>query len=87
MASVAEQLNKVVEKTERLIELCAALQEENDLLKLESEALKRGPKSQYKQNKRPRRKASCVESWLSRFQKQMKKVLTLSKKLTTLCRK
>ncbi|MBK0378398.1 hypothetical protein [Mucilaginibacter segetis] len=39
MASVAEQLNKVVEKTERLIELCAALQEENDLLKLENEAL------------------------------------------------
>jgi phage shock protein A len=39
MASVAEQLNKVVEKTERLIELCTALQEENDLLKLESEAL------------------------------------------------
>jgi phage shock protein A len=37
--SVAEQLHKVVEKTERLIELCAALQEENDLLKLESEAL------------------------------------------------
>ena len=39
MASVAEQLSKVVEKTERLIELCTALQEENDLLKLESEAL------------------------------------------------
>lgn len=39
MASVADQLSKVVEKTERLIELCAALQEENDLLKLESEAL------------------------------------------------
>ena len=39
MASVAEQLTKVVYKTERLIELCAALQEENDLLKLESEAL------------------------------------------------
>jgi regulator of replication initiation timing len=39
MPSVAEQLNKIVEKTERLIELCAALQEENDLLKLESEAL------------------------------------------------
>ena len=37
--SVAEQLSKVVEKTERLIELCAALQEENDLLKLESEAM------------------------------------------------
>ncbi|WP_454800914.1 hypothetical protein [Mucilaginibacter phyllosphaerae] len=39
MASVAEQLSKVVGKTERLIELCTALQEENDLLKLESEAL------------------------------------------------
>lgn len=37
--SVADQLNNVVEKTERLIELCTALQEENDLLKLESEAL------------------------------------------------
>ncbi|RFZ82067.1 hypothetical protein DYU05_15670 [Mucilaginibacter terrenus] len=39
MPSTAEQLSKVVYKTERLIELCAALQEENDLLKLESEAL------------------------------------------------
>jgi len=39
MTSVADQLDKVLEKTERLIELCAALQEENDLLKLESEAL------------------------------------------------
>ncbi len=40
MASVAEQLDKVVFKTERLIELCSALQEENDLLKLENESLK-----------------------------------------------
>ena len=37
--ALAEQLNTIVERTERLIELCAALQEENDLLKLESEAL------------------------------------------------
>lgn len=37
--AVAEQLNKIVERTERLIALCSALQEENDLLKLESEAL------------------------------------------------
>jgi hypothetical protein len=37
--TLAEQLNKIVERTERLIELCAALQEENDLLKLESESL------------------------------------------------
>ena len=39
MASVADQLDKVVEKTERLIELCSAMQEENDLLKLENESL------------------------------------------------
>ncbi|QXV67285.1 hypothetical protein INP83_09425 [Mucilaginibacter sp. 21P] len=37
--NIADQLSNVVEKTERLIELCSALQEENDLLKLESEAL------------------------------------------------
>ena len=37
--ALAEQLNRIVDRTERLIELCAALQEENDLLKLESEAL------------------------------------------------
>jgi regulator of replication initiation timing len=37
--ALAEQLGTIVERTERLIELCAALQEENDLLKLESEAL------------------------------------------------
>jgi regulator of replication initiation timing len=39
MASVADQLDKVVEKTERMIELCSAMQEENDLLKLENESL------------------------------------------------
>ena len=37
--STASQLNKVIEKTERLIELCGALQEENDLLKLENNNL------------------------------------------------
>ncbi|MEO8885501.1 MAG: hypothetical protein ABI367_05520 [Mucilaginibacter sp.] len=37
--SLASQLNKVIERTERLIELCGALQEENDLLKLENQSL------------------------------------------------
>lgn len=40
MAVLANQLDKVIEKTERLIELCTALQEENDLLKLENQSLK-----------------------------------------------
>ena len=37
--STAAQLDKVISKAERLIELCSALQEENDLLKLENETL------------------------------------------------
>jgi regulator of replication initiation timing len=45
MPTVAEQLNRVVEKTERLIELCSALQEENDLLKLENQTLSGALKS------------------------------------------
>ncbi|WP_412467794.1 hypothetical protein [Pedobacter sp. KLB.chiD] len=40
MASVADQLDKVLQKTARVIELCNALQEENDLLKLENQSLK-----------------------------------------------
>jgi hypothetical protein len=40
MGQVADQLHIVVEKTSRLIDLCGALQEENDLLKLENQSLK-----------------------------------------------
>jgi len=39
MSSLADQLSKIVIRTEHLIALCNALQEENDLLKLESETL------------------------------------------------
>jgi regulator of replication initiation timing len=39
MPSTAEQLTQVVEKTQRLIALHSALQEENDLLKLENQSL------------------------------------------------
>jgi len=40
MTSVADQLNSVLQKTTRLMELCNALQEENELLKLENEFIK-----------------------------------------------
>lgn len=40
MSSVADQLTSVLQKTARLIELCGALQEENELLKLENESIK-----------------------------------------------
>lgn len=40
MSSVANQLDSVIQKTARLIELCNALQEENDLLLKENEFVK-----------------------------------------------
>lgn len=39
MPSTADQLTAITDKTERLIELVSALQEENDLLKLENQSL------------------------------------------------
>jgi phage shock protein A len=40
MSTVADQLDSVLHKTARLIELCNALQEENDLLIRENESVK-----------------------------------------------
>lgn len=40
MPAVADQLHSVIQKTARLIELCNALQEENQLLKAENERQK-----------------------------------------------
>ncbi|WP_367865586.1 hypothetical protein [Pedobacter sp. WC2423] len=40
MSSVAEQLDSVLHKAARLIELCNALQEENELLKQENSSVK-----------------------------------------------
>lgn len=45
MAAVAEQLNNVMQKTARLIELCNALQEENKLLKSENQQQKQALES------------------------------------------
>ncbi|HLS96420.1 hypothetical protein BC792_12783 [Sphingobacterium allocomposti] len=39
MATLSTQMNIIVEKTKNLIQLCEALQEENDLLKLEVQSL------------------------------------------------
>ncbi len=39
MASLSTQMNIIVEKTKNLIQLCEALQEENDLLKLEIQSV------------------------------------------------
>ena len=39
MAVLSSQMNVIVEKTKNLIQLCEALQEENDLLKLELQSV------------------------------------------------
>ncbi|MBE8722379.1 hypothetical protein [Sphingobacterium pedocola] len=39
MTSLSSQVNVIVEKTKNLIQLCEALQEENDLLKLELQSV------------------------------------------------
>jgi len=39
MAGLSTQMNVIVEKTKNLIQLCEALQKENDLLKLEVQSL------------------------------------------------
>ena len=39
MASLSSQMNIIVEKTKNLIQMCEALQEENDLLKLEIQSI------------------------------------------------
>lgn len=49
--TVSDQLSKVIDKTSRLIDLCAALQEENDLLKLENSSLKQSVESRNYKNK------------------------------------
>ena len=41
MSSVADQLDSVLNKTARLIELCSALQEENGLLHQENNAVRK----------------------------------------------
>jgi hypothetical protein len=41
MSSVADQLNMVLQKTNRLISLCDALQQENSLIKTENENVKK----------------------------------------------
>ncbi len=48
---IAEQLGKVVDKTSRLIDLCEALQDENKLLRQESESLKNTISDTERQNK------------------------------------
>ncbi len=48
--AITSQLDSILDRTQRLIELCTALQEENDLLKLENQSLKVGFDASRKKN-------------------------------------
>jgi regulator of replication initiation timing len=80
MPSVAEQLNRVVEKTERLIELCSALQEENDLLKLENQTLSSALKSGKEKSQELEEKLRVVKMARS-FSETNEKTLDIKQKI------
>jgi|SRR5690606_11571822 len=40
MPTVSAQLNRIVDRSTRIIDLCVTLQEENDFIKLENQSLK-----------------------------------------------
>ncbi|SRR5690554_3316847 len=40
MPTISAQLNRIVDRSTKIIDLCVTLQEENDLLKLENQSLK-----------------------------------------------
>ena len=86
MPTVAEQLNNVVEKTERLIELYSAMQEENDLLKLENQTLSSALKSSKEKSQELEEKLRILKMAKS-FSETNEKTLDIKQKLTNLCRK
>ncbi|MDB5144386.1 MAG: hypothetical protein JWQ66_3099 [Mucilaginibacter sp.] len=80
MASVAEQLNNVVEKTERLIELYSAMQEENDLLKLENQTLSSALKSSKEKSQELEEKLRILKMAKS-FSETNEKTLDIKQKI------
>lgn len=85
MSVVAEQLDKVVEKTERLIELCTALQEENELLKLENQSLNKLFESGKEKNKELEDKLRVVKLAKS-FSETNEKSLDIKQKINDFVR-
>ncbi len=85
MAVLADQLGKVVEKTERLIELCAALQEENDLATLENESLKAALTASNQKNKELEEKLRVLKLAKS-FSETNEKTLDIKQKINEFVR-
>ncbi|MVN21041.1 hypothetical protein [Mucilaginibacter arboris] len=85
MSVVAEQLVKVVEKTERLIELCAALQEENELLKLENQSITNSINISKEKNKELEEKLRVLKLAKS-FSETNEKTLDIKQKINEFVR-
>jgi len=85
MAVLADQLGKVVEKTERLIELCAALQEENDLSTLENDSLKAALAASKERNKELEEKLRVLKLAKS-FSETNEKTLDIKQKINEFVR-
>lgn len=85
MSVVAEQLTKVVEKTERIIELCAAMQEENELLKLENQLLNTSLKAGKEKNKELEEKLRVLKLAKS-FSETNEKPLDIKQKINEFVR-
>lgn len=85
MSAVAEQLVKVVEKTERLIQLCAALQEENELLKQENDSLNSLHNSGKEKNKELEEKLRVLKLAKS-FSETNEKTLDIKQKINDFVR-
>ncbi|EHQ28423.1 hypothetical protein [Mucilaginibacter paludis] len=85
MAVLAEHLDKVIEKTERLIELCGALQEENDLMKLENQSLKVALSASKEKNKEFEEKLRVLKLAKS-FSETNEKTLDIKQKINEFVR-
>jgi len=78
--STSTQLNKIIDKTSRLIELCQVLQEENDLLKLENQSLSSALDASKSKIKEANEKLSVVKMAKS-FSETNEKSLDIKQKI------
>jgi regulator of replication initiation timing len=80
MTQTSQQLDKILDKATRLIELCAALQEENDLLKLENQTLSSALDASKNQRKEMDEKLSVLKLAKS-FSETNEKSLDIKQKI------
>ena len=85
MTQTSQQLDKILDKATRLIELCAALQEENDLLKLENQTLSSALDASKNQRKEMDEKLSVLKLAKS-FSETNEKSLDIKQKISEFVR-